>query len=167
MVAGRVPGAVCWQCPRGLSEWESHGYLWHFRGNEKQTYNVALYSSYDNLPSRSFPLPGTWATTNRIPAKNIVWDATTDLGEYNAVLTFRVVAVPLAMPYSFIQPASSSYRRGKRLKSDGRGGLASDDITIELLKDGTVLRQIVSGTKKLRCPKLGPSKTCRKAMGIA
>ena len=137
-------------------------------GNEKQTYNVALYSSYDNFAQPLVSVTGDVGNNKTGgPAKSIVWDATTDLGEYKGPLTFRVVAVPLAMPYSFIQPAmASSYRRGKQAEIRWEGGLASDDITIELLKEGTVLRQL-SGTKNSGAQNWAVPKDMQKGPGYS
>ncbi len=113
-------------------------------GNEKQVYNVSVYSSHDNFSIPLLSVDGD-VGPNKQPgvSKSIVWDAKLDLGEYKGPLTFRVSADPVPLPYSFTKPnTATSYRRGKQATIEWEGGVDSDNITIELMKDGAVLQQL-------------------------
>lgn len=115
-------------------------------GNDKQAYNVALYSSHDNYKKPVISVSGDVGNNkNAGVAKRIVWDAQVDLGEYKGALTFRVSADPIPLAYSFIEPtASTKYRRGKSASIAWEGGAPADNITIDLLNNGNVVQQISS-----------------------
>lgn len=113
-------------------------------GNEKQAYNVALYSSHDNYAKPVLSVSGDVGNSKEAGvAKRIIWDAQVDLGEYRGALTFKVSADPIPLGYSFSNPSvSSSYRRGKSATIAWEGGSPADNITIELLDNGNVVQQI-------------------------
>ena len=127
-------------------------------GNEKQTYNVSLFSSHDNYAKPVLSVFGDVGSINSGVAKRSVWDAALDLGEYKGTLTFRVSADPLPLAYEFTKPSlSTSYRRGKSASITWEGGAASDNVTIELLNNGNVIQQISnarnSGVQNWAIPK--------------
>lgn len=106
-------------------------------------YDIALYASSNNFSS---PLQrvtgdvGNGQTGGK--ARRIEWDAKNELGNYKGELSFEVraeVIAAFALKHEII-----SAKRGKSVQLDWRGGTKSQDVKIELLKEGVV--QSVVGT---------------------
>lgn len=128
-------------------------------GNEKQTYNISLLSSHNNFATPVLSVLGDVGSNIGLGvAKKITWDAALDLGEYKGTLTFRVSADPVPLDYEFTKPSlSTSYRRGKQATILWDGGAKSDNVTIELLNNGSVVQQLSnarnSGVQNWAIPK--------------
>jgi len=111
-------------------------------GNSDQKYVVSLFGSHDNYTKPLMSVSGDIGQEiSPGNSKSIEWNAQVDLSEYKGSITFRVRAEPIALAYSFVDEPSG-YRRGKTGEIQWQGGSASDNVTIELLRNGSVVQQV-------------------------
>lgn len=114
-------------------------------GTPNQQYRVEIFGSHN---SYSVPLKAvTGDVGNNVNAgtnRQVQWNAAVELGPYSGDIVFRLRGAPIAIPFSFTEPAS--VRRGKSTVVKWRGGLPGQQVKLEVIQNGTVVNSITTGT---------------------
>ena len=104
----------------------------------KQRYTVKVYCSFNRYTVPLRKVTGDVGTNISIGVgKEIEWDAAEELGTYKGEIDFKVVGEPEALPFAFTtQKEGSSVRRGKKTVVQWEGGLADQQVQLELFQAG-------------------------------
>lgn len=111
---------------------------------EGQLYQVSLYSSHNDMVRPVSYVEGD-AGENIKPgaSKKIEWLARKELSHFKGEITFEVQATLVFSPISIKNPVSASvYKRGKSYKLDWEGGIANENLNLELYQGDTKLTDI-------------------------
>jgi len=106
------------------------------------TYDILLYASHNNFRSPVQYVSGdVGKSVTEGRRKKIEWDAKTELGNYVGDISFELQAS--VMPaLAFQNKIVSKVKRGKEVELTWRGGVANQDVKIELLKSGTIVEML-------------------------
>lgn len=112
-----------------------------------QKFSIGLFSSQDNF---TLPLSKVNGDVGKNVSsgigKRIEWEAS-ELGEFKGDVSFKIKGEALALPFVFRSPAKgSSVKRGKKTLVQWTGGRATQNVKINLYKDGQQI-QLITDTK--------------------
>lgn len=118
-----------------------------------QRFKAQLYSSHNNFGSPLFRVSGDVGEITPGPGKRIEWDAKSELVTFSGEVTFQVRGQPITIDvraveekktvWAFKNPTDgSSVRRGKYLTIEWTGGTTSENIRLDLMRDGKALQKL-------------------------
>lgn len=117
-----------------------------------QRFKAQLYSSHNNFASPLFRVSGDVGEITPGTGKKIEWDAKSELVTFSGDVTFEVRGHPVTLEvraveekksWSFKNPTDgSSVRRGTNFTIEWTGGTASENIRLDLMRDGKVLQKL-------------------------
>jgi hypothetical protein len=98
-------------------------------------FSVSIYSSHNNYSTPLKQLTGDVGTVKPGMSKRAVWDVKTELITYRGDISFRVKGTPLLAPLVLSKPTDGgAVRRGKTATLQWKGGIPSQNVTIELFQ---------------------------------
>ncbi len=117
-------------------------------GSEGQEFKINLYASNSNFSKPIVKASGDIGS--RITPgkdKRVVWNAKNEIPDYKGDLVIEVrgeagVVSSSVRPLSFLSPSGGGVKRGKMMNISWSGGTPSENIELNLLKDGAVTQKI-------------------------
>ncbi len=121
---------------------EARGNLVHISYDLKgslpgQLFRVTVFSSHDNMQEPLQHVRGDVGEGVSAGSRQIEWGAAKELSRFSGELTFRVQAVLTFSPFALRTPreAGTVYRRGRTYQFQWAGGLANEQLKLELYRD--------------------------------
>jgi len=112
-------------------------------GEASDSYTVSLYASHNNFRSPLTRVRGDiGAGIEAGRGKRIEWEAKAEMGAFKGELTFEVEAIVVAP--LVLKTTLSGVKRSSTQSLQWRGGDHSQNVRIELLKDGQVQNELAS-----------------------
>lgn len=123
-------------------------------GKDGQEFKINLYASNSNFSKPIVKASGDIGS-KITPGKDkrVVWNAKNEISDYRGDLVIEVRGEPGVIsssptssvrPLSFLSPAGSGVKRGKTLNVSWTGGSPSENVELNLIKDGVVKEKLSS-----------------------
>ena len=117
-------------------------------GKEGQEFKINLYASNSNFSKPIVKASGDIGS--RITPgkdKRVVWNAKNEIPDYKGDLVIEVrgeagVVSSSVRPLSFLSPSGGGVKRGKMMNISWSGGSPSENVELNLIKDGAVAQKI-------------------------
>jgi hypothetical protein len=102
-----------------------------------QLFRVTVFSSHNNMQEPLQYVRGDVGEGVSAGSRQIEWGAAKELSRFTGELTFRVQAVLTFSPFALKTPreAGTVYRRGRTYSFQWAGGLANEQLKLELYRD--------------------------------
>ena len=118
-------------------------------GKDGQEFKINLYASNSNFSKPIVKASGDIGS-RVTPGKDkrVVWNAKNEIPDYKGDLVIEVrgeagvVSSSSVRPLSFLSPSGGGVKRGKMMNISWSGGSPSENIELNLLKDGEVAQKI-------------------------
>ena len=117
-------------------------------GNEGQEFKINLYASNSNFSKPIVKASGDIGSRITVGKdKRVVWNAKNEIPDYKGDLVIEVrgeagVVSSSVRALSFMSPSGGNVKRGKILSISWTGGSPSENIVLDLMKDGAVSQKI-------------------------
>ena len=123
---------------------------YHLDGEKGKAYTVALYASHNNFAS---PLKMVQGDVNekRLLVGNhaIRWNATDELKNFDADISFEIRAVPAPPLFKNIESSSPKVKRGKEVTISWSALHANESVKVELVRGENIIPIGASSNGKL------------------
>ncbi len=102
-----------------------------------QLFRVSVFSSHNNMQEPLQYVRGDVGEGVAAGSRQIEWGAAKELSRFTGELTFKVQAVLTFSPFALKTPreAGTVYRRGRTYAFQWAGGLANEQLKLELYRD--------------------------------
>lgn len=113
-----------------------------------QLFRVSVFSSHNNMQEPLQHVRGDVGDGISPGSNTLEWGAAKELSRFTGELTFRVQATLIFSPFALKTPAEAGavYRRGRSYSFEWAGGLADEQLQLELYKD-SLLNAILTRTR--------------------
>ncbi len=110
-----------------------------------QLFRVSVFSSHNNMQEPLLHVRGDVGDGISPGSRKLEWGAAKELSRFTGELTFKVQATLIFSPFALKTPkeAGTVYRRGRSYPLEWAGGLADEQLQLELYKDSLLNATII------------------------